>query len=102
MTEEMGLFKEALITLGAVVVAVLNIMSFFMIDQIHFLEEFFRADLKSGMREGSSTKLTYSYLATEFWLFQVHLAVGEETSSGLENLSAIGTGFIGNFYRLDL
>lgn len=42
----MGLFKEAFITLRTVVVAVLNVMSFFVVEKVNFLEEFLRADLK--------------------------------------------------------
>lgn len=42
-------------------------------------------------------ELTQSYLATEFGLFKVHLAVGEKTTCGLENLAAVGAGLVGNF-----
>lgn len=93
----MGLFKEAFITLRAVVVAVLNVMSFFVVEKVNFLEEFFRADLKGEIRESLRVKLTYSYLATEFWLFKVHLAVGEKTTRGLEDLPAVGARLVGNF-----
>ena len=57
----MGLFKEAFITLRTVVVAVLNVMSFFVVEKVNFLEKFFRTDLKREIR-GKSEDETDSFL----------------------------------------
>lgn len=50
MTEEVRFLKEAFITLRAVVVAILNVVSLLVIHQIHFLEEFFLTDFAAKLR----------------------------------------------------
>lgn len=46
VAEEMGLFEEAFITLRAVVVAVLDVVGLFMVEEVDLLKEFFGADLE--------------------------------------------------------
>lgn len=80
VSEEMRFFEEAFIALRTVVIAVLNVVSLLMINQIHFLEKLFLADI-----------------AAELWLLQVHLTVSEEPPCGLKHLSAVWTFLLGSF-----
>lgn len=83
MTEQMRFLEEAFITLGAVIVAVLDVVGLLVIHKVHLLKEFLLADV-----------------ATELRLLQVHLAMGEQTASRLKHLATIGTFFFGRFSRL--
>jgi hypothetical protein len=77
----MGLFKEAFITLRAVVVSILNVVSFFVVEEINFLKELFGADLEETVGSLNGNKRRFkTHFTTKLWLFQMHLSVGEEST----------------------
>lgn len=49
VTEKMRFFEEALFTLRAVVIAILNVVSLFVIYEIHFLKELFLTDFAAKL-----------------------------------------------------
>jgi hypothetical protein len=103
VAEEMRLLEEALITLRAVVVAVLDVVSLLVVEEVDLLKELFGADLEGAWVSVNPPEIgPTTHLTTELWLFQVHLPVGEQTARRLQDLPAVRTRFIAALPRLHL